>query len=117
MDANRALTPWERAKALLPFVDVGPEEVFNRLLDSRAQLWLGDNCSVVTEVTDDNFLHIWLGGGDLKELLDMLPSGETFAKVMGCRGIEIAGRKGWRRVMQKYGFIPNGEVMRKYYGE
>lgn len=111
-------TLWDKSCRLLPFNEaVTVDEVFDRILTQTAHLWTGNKSAVVTEVTDEGFLHIWLAGGDMAELLKMLPSGESFAKAMNCRGIELDGRKGWKRIMERFGFIPvDGNLLRKYFG-
>ena len=108
------LTPWQIAAQYLPESDIAPLSLLEeRVLADRAQLWLGDGCAGVTEVTDDNRLHIWVAGGSMAGLLDMLESVEWFALLTGCKGVELSGRKGWQRVMAKYGYAFNGAEMVK----
>ena len=114
MDA--AITNWQHARKLLPFKDVTEEDVLDRLLTGRAHLWVSPDSAGVTEVTDGNMLHIWLSGGTLRGLLQMLPDVETFAKALGCRGVELTGRKGWQRIFSRFGFVCEGQVMVKYNG-
>ena len=107
------MTPWEHARRLLPLKDVDEAELLDRLLTKRAQLWVSPEGAGVTEVTDSNMCHVWLAGGSLSGLLAMLADVEAFARAMGCTGLELSGRKGWRRVMMKYGFVWNGQEMVK----
>jgi hypothetical protein len=110
------LTPWQIALQYLPESDIAPLSlVHERILQNRAQLWLGDGCAGVTEVSDDNRLHIWTAGGSMKGLLDMLESVEWTALLTGCKGVFLGGRKGWRRVFAKYGYAFDGEDMVKLF--
>lgn len=106
---------WNEAKAFLPFKHVTEQEVFERLLTGRAHLWCGNKCSGVTEVTDENALHVWLAGGSLDGLIAMLPDVEAFAKAMHCASIELTGRKGWQRIFPRFGYAFDGVKMVKYF--
>lgn len=106
------MTVWEYVSANMVFMDdVQKQEIHKALLAEKAELWHNDRAIAVTEVTDDNTLHIMQASGDLNALLDMLDSAVLFAKSAGCVGIEVSGRKGWKRVLAKFGFIPDGDRM------
>lgn len=72
---------------------------------------------MVTRVADYSrarVASIWLAGGDMTELVGlMLPEVEAWAKANGCSEIELAGRKGWQRVLAPNGFRTQAYVMRK----
>lgn len=88
-------------------------EVVGRLLNGTAQLWLGVRCAMVTEVVNrPRTIHVWLAGGDLQEIVSLIPGIEAWARMMGCSEATIEGRKGWARVLKPHGFT--GEpVLRK----
>lgn len=106
---------WVRARGhLLPAMTEDPEhEVVGRLLEGTAQLWLGEQCAMVTEVTKDpRTLHVWLAGGNLREIVSLTPGIAAWGRMMGCMQATIDGRKGWKRVLAPYGF--NGDdLLRK----
>jgi hypothetical protein len=107
---DRALAYLEEARKVS---DAEPlEEVVRRINRGFAHLWLGDDCVGVTEFTPMS-LHIWLAGGDLKELLDMLPDVESFARFHGVNRVEFGGRKGWFRLFKRYGYVQEGDEMVK----
>ena len=57
---------------------------------------------------DANWLHmVSLGGkGFLKQIPDLMPVWRDIATATGCEGLSLKGRKGWARVLEKYGFKP-----------
>ncbi len=92
-------------------------DVKAKVLADECQFWPGLKSAIVTEVIDTpkvRSLHIWLVGGDLKELVsDMLPVITDFAKRAGCSRMSVAGRKGWERVLLGKGFVPAWRVAMK----
>lgn len=88
------------------------DDVLARLYENTAQLWLGDDCAMVTEIWGD-CLHVWLAGGRLKGILDLRPRVEGTARFWGLKRITIAGRPGWDRVLKRMGYARNGEELEK----
>lgn len=108
------MTVWDYVSANMVFMDdVQKEEIHKALLAEKAQLWHNATSFGVTEVTDENTLHIWQASGSIRGLIDMLDSVVRFAKCAGCVGIEVEGRDGWKRVLSKFGFAPDGDRMFK----
>jgi len=106
------LTYWQFAERHMIFAsEAQKEEIRKALLAEQAQLWHKGMSCAVTEVTTENTLHILQASGSLADLIDLLDSALIFAKVAGCVGIELSGRRGWWRVMSKFGFIPDGDRM------
>ena len=67
----------------------GIEDVAQLVEEGRAQFWPGARCAVVTEFYDYPKLracNFWLLGGDLTELLAMLPAIEAWARWMYSAG-------------------------------
>jgi len=111
-----AVTLWEACRRFIPDTPDTPHSLIEqRLLEQRAQLWPGRGCAGVTEVTDDNKLHVWQAGGSMAGLLDMLESVEWFALLNGLDGVVLGGRKGWHRVLKRYGYAPEGDEMVKVF--
>lgn len=85
--------------------------------EGDAQLWLGEKSAAVSEIIvfpKMKVLHLWLCGGDMEEITEvMLPKAVAFASERGCKRMTTAGRKGWDRVMSRYGFNPIASVCAK----
>jgi len=59
-------------------------------------------------------LHLWLNGGDMAELVEvLLPIAEVWGRNQGCSQVTTAGRPGWDRVMARYGFQPAARICMK----
>jgi hypothetical protein len=112
-EAN-VLTRWDHALRFLPENDLIPlVQARALILAERAQLWCGEDCAGVTEVSGDGRLHIMLAGGSMAGLLAMRPDVEAFARRLGCRAVYLSGRKGWRRIFPRFGYAFDGEDMVK----
>lgn len=99
------LSPANVEALLRPALSEGQEwaEVIERIQQDKAQLWLGERSAMVTEIVGDA-IHVWLGGGDLSELLEMRPLVESAGREWGCRRATISGRLGWDRALKPFGF-------------
>ena len=111
---------WTRCRAwLLPALspDDGSEpELIAEIVAGRAQLWAGEASALVTQLVaepDGPCLHIWLGGGDLRELLALRAGLEAYARGLGCRSVTIDGRRGWSRVLRGHGYAPAGGELKR----
>ena len=53
-------------------------------------------------------LHVFLAGGDkgygIKQITDMHDDAMAWGKLQGCDGMSVAGRKGWKRVLEAKGW-------------
>lgn len=68
---------------------------------------------MVTEIiAAPRVIHIWLAGGDLRELIGFTPGVAAFGRSMGCVAATLEGRKGWARALQQHGFKGEG-LLRK----
>ena len=71
------------------------------------QFWPADDACAITEIVvfpRKKVLHIFLAGGNMETIVDMNKSAEHFAKMNGCSGMSIAGRRGWSKVLSKEGY-------------
>jgi hypothetical protein len=102
---------WERVKGYLqPALDRGgnthtTDDIRAGVISGLYQLWVGDKSAAVTEVISypkSKGCRIFLAGGDMNELLEMQPDLDRWAKSIGCRFIEIAGRPGWERIHKDF---------------
>ena len=100
------LSPASVEALLRPALEQGQEwsEVIDRIQSNTAQLWLGEGSALVTEIVGDA-IHVWLGGGDLTELLAMRPLVERAGREWGLNRATIDGRPGWARVFKPFGYV------------
>jgi hypothetical protein len=103
-------------RALLePALDPGQsftwDDVIERLKADRAQLWTGERCAMITELHTDQSAHVWLAGGSLTGLLDLMPECIETARFWGVKRITIKGRKGWDRALRQHGFRRAGDFL------
>lgn len=80
------------------------QDIVDAVLEGRMQFWPAPKGCMVTEIITYpklKALHIFLAGGELRQLLDMEPSLENWAKYQRCDRITLNGRPGWKRVLEK----------------
>lgn len=96
-------------------VDTTEAEVLALLESGQATLWPGKRSAMVTQLirAEELFGHVWLGGGDLRELLELQPGAEAWGRAQGAVAVRINGRPGWARVLRRRGFEPFGSELRK----
>ena len=90
------------------------EDVVQMLVENRAQAWVNGSSIAITEIVyfpRKRALHCFLAGGEMREIIEMMPSAAQFGADHGCTDFTIAGRKGWQRVLRRYGWSPRMTVM------
>jgi hypothetical protein len=83
------------------------KDVSDSVLKGEMHLWSGEKCCTVTLFTvypKKRFLHVFLAGGDLDEILEIEKSMVEFAKQTGCDGLTLSGRVGWKKVLRDIGW-------------
>ena len=83
------------------------EDIAEAIADGRMQLWPAKDSCLVTEITvypRKKVLHVFLGGGDLNEILGMHESVVQWAMAQGCESLTMTGRKGWVKALQNNGW-------------
>ena len=93
-------------------LDVGhnthdPEDIGELIMNGQCQLWSADDGCVVTNVIEyPNYraLDIWLCGGSLERIMDMLPDIERFGKYIDAKRITSCGRPGWLKLLSPHGY-------------
>lgn len=81
------------------------QDVMLAVSEGKAQFFPLDKSAIVTEIVDypqKAMCRIWLAGGDLDELVEAEVAIATWAKALGCDGMEIIGRRGWSRKLENY---------------
>ena len=84
-------------------------DIYEGLYRGTMQLWPNKNSCLVTELVTypkKKVLNVFLGGGDLTEILEMHDSVISWAKDQGCSALNMTGRFGWKKPLAKHGWKP-----------
>ncbi len=85
------------------------EDVAKGIVEGNMQLWPSARGCIVTEIViypRKKVLNVFLGGGELDQLLDMHNDVTDWAKSYGCEALSITGRFGWKNPLKAYGWKP-----------
>lgn len=85
------------------------EDVAKGILEGNMQLWPTPRGCIVTEIVvypKKKVLNVFLGGGELDQLLDMHNDVTAWAKSYGCEALSITGRFGWKKPLKAHGWKP-----------
>ena len=85
------------------------EDVAKGIVECRMQLWPSPRGCIVTEIViypKKKTLNVFLGGGELDQLLDMHSDVTDWAKHYGCEALTITGRFGWKKPLKAHGWTP-----------
>ena len=91
-------------------------DVAEAVISGNMQLWSAKKGCVVTEIIvypNKKVLHVFLAGGKLEQITDMQDDVVKWAKAQGCKGMTLAGRKGWKKVFQDDGWKENHIFLEK----
>lgn len=80
-------------------------DVWTGVATGEFHFWPGRRSAAVGELVEHprrRDYHVWLAGGDLRELIEMERSASAFAHALGCDRITLHGRKGWARALKDY---------------
>ena len=92
------------------------DDVQQAILEGRMQIWPGKRSVAVTEIIEyarKKVLHVFLAGGDMAELIDMIDSAAAWGRTQGCTSLTMSGRRGWERVLGRHGVKPVLIVMER----
>ena len=84
-------------------------DIYEGLYKGTMQLWPAKDSCLVTEIIKypkKKVLNIFLGGGDLTEILSMHDDVISWAKQQGCTALNMTGRFGWKKPLAKHGWQP-----------
>ena len=85
------------------------EDVSKGIVDGNMQLWPSPRGCIVTEIViypRKKVLNVFLGGGELDQLLDMHSDVTSWAKHYGCEALTITGCFGWNKPLKAHGWKP-----------
>lgn len=111
------MTPREQYDRLLPKIkDSLGDEGFsiewlnNRIETGRAQVWLGANSALITEINS----YVLSAAGDKREIIEILrPQAEAWCAERHVSAAIADGRKGWARALRPHGYYPFNAGVRK----
>jgi len=79
-------------------------DIVDSVSTGRMQLWPAEKSGAITEILcypRKKVLHVFLAGGDMIELVNMIEDASRWGVSQGCKSITMSGRKGWQRVLNK----------------
>lgn len=85
------------------------EDIVAGVMEGRMQLWPAPEGCLVTEIITyprKKVLNVFLGGGDMDQLIDMHDALSEWGRMQGCDAATINGRPGWQRVYKSRGWKP-----------
>lgn len=117
MTAAEPAAEWRRCRRwLVPALEDATEaQIEAEIAAGRVQLWRGERSAMLTQLVQgaEPYVLVWLGGGDLEELMAMRPGVEAWARAQGACAARINGRRGWRRALRSAGFASCDGELRK----
>ena len=78
------------------------DDVVEGLKSGVLQLWPTPRGCIVTEIVlypRKRVLNVFLGGGELDQILDMHTDVVDWAKAQGCTALTMSGRAGWKKTI------------------
>lgn len=106
--------PWLEAALKDTFYTL--DDVERALIEGRAKLWPGKESAIVTELItypNEKSMQCWLAGGNLDEILGMIPGIEAEARLIGCTSATVQGRHEWQKVLADKGYEFYSVTLRK----
>lgn len=92
------------------------DDVVIRLMRGELDIFEFDNSLIITEVYDapqHRTFHLYIGCGDLDEILSKEDLMMNEARLRGCKFISIAGRRGWEKPLREMGWKHSLSILRK----
>lgn len=85
------------------------EDVVKGVYSGTMQLWPTPKGCIVTEIViypKKKVLNVFLGGGELEQIMDMHIDVIEWAKAQGCSALTMTGRLGWKKPLAVHGWKP-----------
>lgn len=89
------------------------DDVVEGLEKGAYQIFDNDDGAVITEIIQlpkGRYLNVWIAGGRLPGIMETVPKMEKLARAEGCKQLVAFGRRGWAKVLPKYGWKEIGVV-------
>lgn len=90
------------------------QDIVEGVASRRMQLWQNERAAAITEMINypqKRVLNVFLAGGEMGQLMEMLESAKEWGRMEGCTAISMTGRKGWLKVLDKQGWEPQFVTM------
>ena len=84
-------------------------DVAEGIYKGTMQLWPTPRGCIVTEIVvypRKKVLNVFLGGGELDQILEMHEDVIAWAKAQGCSALTMTGRFGWKKPLKAHGWEP-----------
>ena len=99
--------PWiEAALEYTPDTHVF-DDIVDGIRKGTLQLWATPKGCIITEIIcypRRKKLHVFLGGGELEQIMDMHADVVKWAKLHGCSSLTMTGRFGWKKPLATEGW-------------
>lgn len=92
------------------------DDIVGMVMRGQLRLWALPNSVMLTEVVDfprERHYHMFLGGGDLSEILAMHPQVEKAAREANCVKLSVTGRRGWVKALIPHGWDEKHTTVQK----
>ena len=92
------------------------QDIVDGISSGYMQLWPAERGCLVTEITTyprKKILNVFLGGGELDQLIEMHDDLSAWGKAQGCDAATIIGRPGWERIYKARGWQRQHVVLAK----
>lgn len=76
------------------------QDIFECVAQGTLEFWPGKHCALISQVVQypkKKMIHVFLAGGDIKEIEAMEPDIVAWAKQQGCEALSLTGRPGWTK--------------------
>ena len=84
-------------------------DIVEGISSGTMQLWPAPKGCIVTEIViypKKKVLNVFLGGGELEQIMDMHIDVINWAKAQGCSALTMTGRLGWKKPLALHGWNP-----------
>lgn len=111
LQSGDAVARWDELTALLGRIettDTPLSHVRDMVANREAQVWcVGEPpaCALVTKIENSKEYRyglMWLAAGDMRLVEEVKPIVENWFRSMGCKYVQIIGRRGWKKVLPDY---------------
>jgi hypothetical protein len=92
------------------------DDIVAAVKSGHMQFWPGRSSAAITEIVvypKMKALHVFLAGGKMGELIEMIDSAVVWGTAQGCTSMTMAGRKGWEKILARQGWKPVMSVMER----
>lgn len=94
------------------------DDIVEGIYTGRFQLWPAKTSCLVTELVNyprKRVLHVFLGGGDLEEIMGMHEDVIAWGKMQGCSALTMTGRLGWKKPLKEHGWtVPHQSYCKEF---